>query len=385
MNDLVVAAINAVNVSVSAYCKYIAPNDTKATKAHQGGFHISKSAWTMLFDEAETKGTDIDHLVKIKWQDDFETDSRFVSYATKSNECRLTRFGRRFPFRTEDNVGDLLVICRMAKDEYFCYILSADEDIEDFLAAFYISPEQTNQLIDKRNVYEPEAYIGELFSEFIERYADFPGTIEMAEYARECVAKTGGLKDGQNCDQSLLNWVNTEYKLFKAFEMKCYGDRLKEPFKSMDDLIVFSNTILNRRKSRAGKSLEHHLARIFTDAGLRFENQVKTEGKKKPDFIFPGGKEYHDACFPKDKLVCLGAKTTCKDRWRQILNEADKVPVKHLFTLQKGISKNQLSEMYKANVCLVVPASYLDSFDEEYQPKIMTLSTFNAFVREKQN
>lgn len=67
------------------------------------------------------------------------------------------------------------------------------------------------------------------------------------------------------------------------------------------------------------------------------------------------------------------------------MNEAKRVKVKHLFTLQQGISKNQLSEMYQENVCLVVPAPYLKSFDKEYQSEIMTLSAFNFFVREKQN
>lgn len=49
--------------------------------------------------------------------------------------------------------------------------------------------------------------------------------------------------------------------------------------------------------------------------------------------------------FPANKLVFLGAKTTCKDRWRQVLNEADRIETKYLFTLQQGISKNQLREM----------------------------------------
>ncbi|WP_443900926.1 type II restriction endonuclease, partial [Odoribacter laneus] len=389
MNDLVIAAINTVNISVNAYCKFIEPNDTKATKANQYGYCISKNAWSLIFDEPEAKGSIIDHFVKIKWQDNFETDSRFVYYGKETrNECRLTRFGRGFPFRSEDNVGDLLIICRMDKDEYSNYILSTDEDIEDFLAAFNISPEQTNQLIDKKCSYKSEAGIEELFGKFIDRYADFPLTIEMAEYARVCFAKALGKTDELikgNYDEALLGWIDTEYKLFKAFEMKCYKDRLKEPFLNMDELLAFSNTILNRRKSRAGKSLEYHLAHIFTSAGLRFETQVVTEGKKKPDFIFPGSKEYHNINFPKDKLICLGAKTTCKDRWRQILNEANEVKVKHLFTLQRGISKNQLSEMQQENVRLIVPASYLQYFDEKYRSEIMTLSAFNSFVREKQN
>ena len=342
MNEMTGYAITAVNKARYAFCKFISANDVGVTGAHQAGFYIPKNCWPLMFDAPGIKGTNKDRFIKIRWQNDFETVSRFIYYGSGTrNEYRLTRLGKNFPFFQEDNVGDLIIICQIDSDDYSGFILSADEDIEDFLASFSISPDQTNRLIEKRNFYEPEVQIKVLFHDFI--------------------------------------------KLFKAFETKFYGDRLRTPFESMDELIAFSNTLLNRRKSRAGKSLEHHLARIFTCADLRFEAQVVTEDNKKPDFIFPGGREYHDKSFPKDKLVCLGAKTTCKDRWRQVLNEADNVPVKHLFTLQQGISRNQLSEMYHENVCLVVPAQYLNSFDKEFQSRIMTLSGFTSFVKEKQN
>lgn len=51
----------------------------------------------------------------------------------------------------------------------------------------------------------------------------------------------------------------------------------------------------------------------------------------------------------------LGAKTTCKDRWCQVLNEADRIPNKHLFTLQRGVTRNQLQEMKDEHLTLVVP------------------------------
>lgn len=76
----------------------------------------------------------------------------------------------------------------------------------------------------------------------------------------------------------------------------------------------------------------------------------------------------------------LASKTTCKDRWRQILNEADKIKIKHLFTLQQGISENQLAEMFKYNVQLVVPETYLKSFSEKYRDRILTLGKFVSMV-----
>ena len=148
--------------------------------------------------------------------------------------------------------------------------------------------------------------------------------------------------------------------------------------------LMTSNSILNRRKTRAGKSLEHHLAEIFIASHLIFEEQVITEENKKPDFIFPNGECYHNLVFPGDLLTVLGAKTTCKDRWRQVLNEADRVDDKYLFTLQQGISSNQLKEMRDYRLHLVVPHKYLTSFPKEYRSDICDLSGFIGMVKERQ-
>lgn len=75
---------------------------------------------------------------------------------------------------------------------------------------------------------------------------------------------------------------------------------------------------------------------LFIEHGLRhFATQAVTEGNKKPDFLFPSAGAYHDTEFPVENLRMLAVKTTCKDRWRQILNEADKIHQVHLFTLQR--------------------------------------------------
>ena len=101
--------------------------------------------------------------------------------------------------------------------------------------------------------------------------------------------------------------------------------------------------------------------------------------------MFPNGEAYHNLLFPSENLVFLGAKTTCKDRWRQVLNEANRIETKYLFTLQQGISKNQLREMKHEHLKLVVPASYRTSFDKEFQPEIETLASFMEMVKVKQS
>ena len=115
-----------------------------------------------------------------------------------------------------------------------------------------------------------------------------------------------------------------------------------------------------------------------------FEEQAITENNNKPDFLFPNAECYHNFQFPAEELTMLGAKTTCKDRWRQVINEADRIEIKHLFTLQPGISKNQLKEMADNGVRLVVPQKNISTFPAEYQPSLSNLSGFIAMVKQKQ-
>ena len=69
-----------------------------------------------------------------------------------------------------------------------------------------------------------------------------------------------------------------------------------------------------RRKSRAGTAFEHQLEFLFKGRGIRYSAQPYTEGKSKPDFIFPSIECYRDEGFPSSSLTMLGAKTTIKER-----------------------------------------------------------------------
>ncbi|PJO49371.1 hypothetical protein CQ054_19890 [Ochrobactrum sp. MYb29] len=52
----------------------------------------------------------------------------------------------------------------------------------------------------------------------------------------------------------------------------------------------------------------------------------------------------------------LAAKTIFKDRWRQIINEVERIRTKHRLTLQEVVSEAQFREMTEIGVRLVVPA-----------------------------
>ena len=109
-----------------------------------------------------------------------------------------------------------------------------------------------------------------------------------------------------------------------------------------------------------------------------------TENRSKPDFIFPGITEYHDNNFNTSLLTMLGAKSTCKDRWRQVLAEADRIEHKHLLTLEAAISVHQTDEMVSKNLQLVVPKSIHKTYTLLQRDWLMDVNGFIDLLNQKQ-
>ena len=339
----------------------------------------------MLFTQQQLQQAKIPkRVVKIRWQNNFITESAFTYYASKK-EFRITRFGKGFPFWESSYTGALFVFTRQSEDDYSGFILNTDNEIEEFLNTFGISPTETNCIIDTGKI-QPETRENLAIQEYVNGLtADFPTTEEMSEAARDIQNKVYDHIEYicTNPDQKIIDWTNIEYTLFRAVEYERYGELIKKGFQGVEEFVKIANVILNRRKSRAGKSLEHHLSAIFDGNQIEYSSQAITEGHKKPDFLFPSHEAYHDFSFPSDKLLSLAAKTTCKDRWRQVLNEADRLKdcTKYLFTLQRGISGSQMDEMQEEKVILVVPRPYIKEYPEDRRERIWTLTKFVEHVK----
>jgi hypothetical protein len=80
----------------------------------------------------------------------------------------------------------------------------------------------------------------------------------------------------------------------------------------------------------------------------------------------------------------LAAKSVCKERWRQILPEADRVPHKHLVTIEPGISEAQTSQMKANGVQLVVPARLHDSYTSDQRASLWPVTSFLEMVMDRQ-
>jgi hypothetical protein len=364
--------------------KFISANDAGSTGSHQSGLYLPNSSWPIFFDSPGIKGKNKDRPVTIQWEtDEIETKSRCIWYGEGTRrEYRLTRFGKGFPYLNDEHIGSLVILVKNGKDEFSGWVLDSDNDIETFLAEFEISHLDTGGIKNIKKITPaiiPESDKNRLFKEFISGIGtEFPETAQFSALSRKFCDKIGAPSDP---DARLVTWLDTEYELFRLIEDKIYQPYIKRGEYTLDEIIEFAGSVLNRRKSRAGKSLEHHLAAVFDEQKIPFSHGGITEGKSRPDFIFPGITQYHNPGFRNEGLVFLGSKTTCKDRWRQILNEADRIDRKHLFTLQQGISSNQLGEMERANVQLVVPYQNLKSFPEPWRNKLLTLAPFVEYVR----
>lgn len=221
----------------------------------------------------------------------------------------------------------------------------------------------------------------ELSDRIIRKFGDsFPKTKEFSAFARTITADVSAVDDP---DATLLQWMDDEERIFRLLERHIVQKHLEVGFGEsgvdVDAFIQVSLSVQNRRKSRVGFAFEHHIEAVLLENGVRYERGAQTEGKRKPDFLFPGRAAYLDETYPVSKLRILGAKTTCKERWRQVLAEADRIPQKHLITLEPSVSNDQTEEMKSRQLQLVVPTPIQATYKPEQQEWLMS---FGEFIRE---
>lgn len=208
---------------------------------------------------------------------------------------------------------------------------------------------------------------------------DFPRAADFSEFARETVS---GLDPVSNPDEALFRWYEQETRLFKLHERQVLrnDDNFRMVMASRDHgdpdveaLVNVAKSILNRRKSRAGFAFQNHIEQVLKVHGILYTAQATTENKERPDFLFPSEVAYHDPGYDGSLLRMLAAKTTLKDRWRQVLKEADRIPTKHLITLDTQMTRPQLAEISDSDIQLVLPKELWSLY---HNPPVMSFSDF---------
>ncbi len=223
-----------------------------------------------------------------------------------------------------------------------------------------------------------ENYLDKILSAFGET---FPSTRIFSSFARDTIKDIDPINES---DATLLTWMDQEEVLFRTLEKHIVEKQLAKGFSDVDDFIKYSLSVHNKRKSRAGLALENHLEELFKLNQIRYSRGAITEYKSKPDFIFPSIEEYRDEEYDVNGLMMLGVKTSCKDRWRQVLIEAKRIEKKHLFTLESGISCTQTDEMQAHKLQLVLPAGIHKTYKAEQQGWLMSLQEYSSIVKDIQ-
>ena len=352
------------------------------------------------------------HFLYVTDDDDaVEASGDLTWYDARYNHPTRTEWRLYYPSNdvtVSGKTGDSLFICLKPDGSVLHIIAKKESVIENQLFwLFGIKPEEgTNRFVAKTDMREQPSdkvvftarmilySIGIQSDDEKEDYTDilvekfgnaFPTTKEFSAFARSTV-EADPVSDP---DGTLLRWYDREEKMFMCMERHLIQERLESGFSTdagvdVDAFIKFSLSVNNRRKSRAGLSLENHLMALFHAQNIRFSHTPETENKSKPDFIFPSIERYRDSDYPADYLTMLGAKTTAKDRWRQVLEEADRIKRKHLITLEGAISENQTNEMKNRMLQLVVPKEIQETYTAEQQSWLYSVKDFLAEVKERQ-
>jgi hypothetical protein len=331
-----------------------------------------------------------------------------------ARENHPTRSEYRLYFKRNDVMdrageGDLIIVAKRPDNEIYIIVVPANSTMENQLLwlfgfdqvhfSFNFQPIEYGQhnpeidfavryILDELGI-EIEEPDTEHLDTILEPYLEtgFPTTSDFSSLARKTLTDVSPIEDP---DDALLKWMEHEEKLFRRLERHIIAKRLREGFAGDNDttdvegFIKFSLSVHNRRKSRVGHALENHLEEIFKVHRISYSRNEITENKSRPDFIFPGINFYHDQGFPAARLTMLGVKSTCKDRWRQVLAEAERIRTKHLFTLEPGISESQTSEMRFNNLQLVLPLQLHDTYKRDQRDWLMSFNYFIELVKERQ-
>ncbi len=377
------------------YVKRLSANDTQATGGHQAGFYIPKQIAFNVIPSLSHPG-EVNPRVEFTLTIDSHPDVRTVTAIWYNNqyrggtrnETRITGFGgSASPLLNPEATGSLTVFAFRRETEAelaACHVWVCDTAVEEDRVEDRIGP-----VVPGRPRTWPDLFpdLGGPARCWLDPDDIPPEWLGRFPTGAEMVRKTVELRPEPSVDVDLrlTRRHGCEYELFRSIEQAVEYPRIAQGYEGMDAFLDHAQSVLQRRKARAGRSLELHVRQILREESLveerDFSYQPISEGRKRPDFLFPSAQAYQDSSFPSQKLRMLAVKTSLKDRWRQILEEADRIGTKHLLTLDEGVSQNQFLEIEQAGIRLVAPRPLHDRYPRDLRPHLQTLESFLADIR----
>ena len=394
----------------------------------QDGVYISQELRGDFFppDSEVPARADKPHIrdlsVPISWPQapaDEQRDARYVRYTNKGSETHLTRLPRSIFAGAWQ--ASLLVIGRTRQMPNLemqallidsrsdvCSMLEAKFDLRpDFQAGVFDTPASGG--LPEREVDELQLFIDEAVEAvesgklhlLLQKYAEMPASEMLSNQARQLwLEQNPGrtlnpmvLKKPGDAVRQIVSGI--EFDLYRQHEVRARGSKLIRLLLGdggtptvrsivthlVRDFSGFYSEMLNasqQRKSRVGTGFETHI-RSLLDAGSVPYAEQRVVSSLRPDFVLPSVELYQSSS--PDALV-LSAKTTLRERWKQVTMEKRGCPV-FLATMDEKVAVASVRKMKEHDVYLVVPEAFKASgtvVDFAQEPNVMS---FGEFFREE--
>ena len=288
------------------YAKRLSGNDTLANGTNQAGPYIPKE---ILFDvfpslnHPDEENPDKHFELRVDSHLDVR-EIRAVWYNNKfrggtRNETRLTNFGgASSPLLDPESTGALTVFAFHREREGSlspCHVWVCNHETEEDLVEDRIGTIEPGRW----RIWSVEAGDLLLFGNqsrancWLETHEIPSDWLQTFPTTTELIRKTVEMRpdDSLPVDQRLLRRRDCEFAMFRSIEEAVELPWIRQGFRTVDEYIARAQTILQRRKSRSGRSLELHTRELFLEEemseGKDFSHQPESESGKRPDFLFP--------------------------------------------------------------------------------------------------
>jgi hypothetical protein len=411
---------NLLLESEKIFIKKLSRNDhswADDPRKHQNGVFIpAESMVSGFFPELKNENIDKPHIKEAKiitlWPITGELkNSSLKHYSNKGNEIHLTGLpksefsnlspasffiggkfkeslqkGSDYWFLTMDSFGDdaeeLETALELPYDFHSKVYSASDIDLKNYLYSELIS-EITNAIKENRLEY------------LVKKVGKLPAPEHFATNAQNFYLQKNRLRSmnfremDNPGDALMIISRDIEYKLFKEEELRQRAiqvigllankgpDLVKTIVSSFSHLDLLFLSASQVRKSRAGRSFEIHISRLLRDSNIRFEEQ-KIISARRPDFIMPNAKAINIKSGDHDVAIILSAKTTLRERWKQVTSEKFDCPI-FLATVDDRVTQDAISDMKDKGVNLVVPESLKNS-DFTFYAKNSNVFSFKTFL-----
>lgn len=233
---------------------------------------------------------------------------------------------------------------------------------------------------------------------FLSEYARIPSPDSIATAARQEWLDVHDMKSldpwklAATGDAIMEISRDVEYRIFRRHELRRRAAQVVKVLAGEQDLItavvrgfpdldaVFLSAS-QQRKTRAGRSFEQHIAAVLRAGNIRFEEQAVTGGRR-PDFVLPDVPTLRQGLDrPFEDALVLAAKTTLRERWKQVSREGFHCAV-FLATVDDRVPETSIREMADQDIVLVVPESLKRSKETRY-PNNNSVISFSDFFHEE--